>query len=133
MPARIDARQRGCGLDCANGVDVEAAVVVRLGARDPARHHAGMLGARGAGTGIRRLAGRPGAALCARVHDEGRVTARRIERVRRRAGRGRRRSRRRRRDRRSGVVARAGRAEVPGADRVAVRAANVTSVASSPR
>ena len=80
-----------------------------------------MLGARGAGAGVRRVPGRPGPALRARVHDERRVTARRVQRVRRgkiasaAVADERDATRKRRR-------ARAGRAEIPGADRVAVRA-----------
>ena len=53
-----------------HGVGVEAPEVVRLGRRDAARHHAGMLGAGGAGAGIAGRAGQPLAALTARVHDE---------------------------------------------------------------
>ena len=45
-PVGIDAGQARSGLDRANGVDVEAAVVVASRGRDAARHHAGMLGAR---------------------------------------------------------------------------------------
>ena len=82
--ASIDARQRGGRLDRPDRVEVEPAVVVGLGTRDPARHHAGMLGARGRRARVRRVSPRPRAALGPRVHDEGGEAAGGIERVARR-------------------------------------------------
>src|SRR6185437_4514979 len=70
-PVGIDQVVRGGGLDAADGVDVEAAVVVRVAVEDAPRHHAGRLraGPR-ARSRIPRVAGPPAAALRARVDDE---------------------------------------------------------------
>src|SRR6185437_12149680 len=72
----------GGGLDPADGVDVEAAVVVGVAVEDAARHHARRLGPGGrARAGIARVAGPPAAALRARVDDELRKAGGGVERV----------------------------------------------------
>ncbi len=79
-PASTSRVLRG-RLERAHGVGVEAPEVVRLGRGDAARHHAGVLGARGACARIAGRAGQPLAALTTRVHDEHGVPGGREERV----------------------------------------------------
>jgi hypothetical protein len=70
-PVGIDPVVGRGRLDAADGVDVEAAVVVGVAVEDPAGHHARRLraGCR-AGAGVARVAGPPAPALRPRVDDE---------------------------------------------------------------